>query len=237
MIWGIVLDSSQQETQKICQYLRLLNAHYTDEKLELKNFCNSASFIEAIHKMDLLDLVVIDVTMKGALDAARIVRKQFARTEILLIADVSVSPIKYMHPLIRASALLLRPESAIWENIVHDFYEQIPVLCEQKKKDVIWIKNREGTFRIPLDQIYYLEAREKKVFVRTRLEEFGVGETMEKIAEQLPENFVRCHRSFVVNTNYITKIRLGENLIYFGDELFVPISRTYKDKFKRTSNE
>lgn len=239
MIFGMILDSNQQEEQRICQHLRKLNGYYTDEKLELKVFHGSTSFLEALEDADLLDVAVIDVTMKGALDAARRMRKQFAKTEILVIADVSISPMQYMHPSIRASALLLRPESAAWENAIQDFYEQLPIVSERREshENVLWVKNREGTFRIPFDQIYYLEAREKKVFIRTRQEEFGVGETMERLAGQLPENFMKCHRSFIVNTEFITKIRLSENLLYLGMELFVPVSRTYKEKFKRIANE
>ena len=239
MIFGIMLDSNQQEEQRIRQYLRKLTAYYTDEKLELKVLHGFTSFVEEIQKAGLLDVAIIDVTMQGALEAARLLRRQFAKIEILVIADVSVSPVQYMHPSIRASALLLRPESMVWEDTMRDFYEQLPAVREQQEsqRNVLWIKNREGTFRIPFEQIYYLEAREKKVFVRTRQEEFGVGETMERLAEQLPENFVRCHRSFVVNAEHITQIRLSESLLYLGKELFVPISRTYKENFKGHLNE
>ena len=239
MIFGIMLDSNQQEEQRIRQYLRKLTAYYTDEKLELKVLHGFTSFVEEVQKAGLLDVAIIDVTMQGALEAARLLRRQFAKIEILVIADVSVSPVQYMHPSIRASALLLRPESIVWEDTMRDFYEQLPAVREQQEsqRNVLWIKNREGTFRIPFEQIYYLEAREKKVFVRTRQEEFGVGETMERLAEQLPDNFVRCHRSFVVNAEHITQIRLSEGLLYLGKELFVPISRTYKENFKGHLNE
>ena len=239
MIFGIMLDSNQQEEQRIRQYLRKLTAYYTDEKLELKVLHGFTSFVAEVQKAGLLDVAIIDVTMQGALEAARLLRRQFAKIEILVIADVSVSPVQYMHPSIRASALLLRPESMVWEDTMRDFYEQLPAVREQQEsqKNVLWIKNREGTFRIPFEQIYYLEAREKKVFIRTRQEEFGVGETMEKLAEQLPDNFVRCHRSFVVNAEHITQIRLSESLLYLGKELFIPISRTYKERFKRHLNE
>ena len=239
MIFGIMLDSNQQEEQRIRQYLRKLTAYYTDEKLELKVLHGFTSFVEEVQKAGLLDVAIIDVTMQGALEAARLLRRQFAKIEILVIADVSVSPVQYMHPSIRASALLLRPESMVWEDTMRDFYEQLPAVREQQEsqRNVLWIKNREGPFRIPFEQIYYLEAREKKVFVRTRQEEFGVGETMERLAEQLPENFVRCHRSFVVNAEHITQIRLSESLLYLGKELFVPISRTYKERFKGHVNE
>lgn len=239
MIFGIMLDSNQQEEQRIRQYLRKLTAYYTDEKLELKVLHGFTSFVEEVQKAGLLDVAIIDVTMQGALEAARLLRRQFAKIEILVIADVSVSPVQYMHPSIRASALLLRPESIVWEDTMRDFYEQLPAVREQQEsqRNVLWIKNREGIFRIPFEQIYYLEAREKKVFVRTRQEEFGVGETMERLAEQLPENFVRCHRSFVVNEEHIKQIRLSESLLYLGKELFVPISRTYKERFKGHVNE
>lgn len=56
---------------------------------------------------------------------------------------------------------------------------------------------------------------------------------MEKLAEELPENFVKCHRSFIVNEEHITKIKLNENLLYLGRDLFVPVSRSYRGLFKR----
>lgn len=108
MIFGIMLDSNQQEEQRIRQYLRKLTAYYTDEKLELKVLHGFTSFVEEVQKAGLLDVAIIDVTMQGALEAARLLRRQFAKIEILVIADVSVSPVQYMHPSIRASALLLR---------------------------------------------------------------------------------------------------------------------------------
>lgn len=236
MIFGIMLDSDKLEMNGIKQCLSNLTAHYTEEKLEWQVFQESASLMEAMGKVALLDMAVIDVTMQGALQAAQLIRKQFTQAEILVIADVSVSPMKYMHPSIRASALLLRPQTAAWEETLHDFYEELPAISVNRKKEQtneLWIKNKEGRFRIPFEQIYYLEAREKKVFIRTRQAEFGVAETMEKLAEELPENFVKCHRSFIVNEEHITKIKLNENLLYLGRDLFVPVSRSYRGLFKR----
>lgn len=239
MIFGLMFDSDIQEEKNIRSCLSRLTACYTDEKLELKVFHGIKAVVEEIYKKNILDVAVIDVTAQGALDAAKLLRKHFARTEILVIADFSVSPMQYMHPAIRASALLLRPESTEWETAIRDFYKQLPIICEKQDEqtDVLWIKNHDGRIRIPFDQIDYLEAREKKVFIRTGQTEFGVTETMEKLSEQLPENFVKCHRSFVVNTDHITQIKLSENLLYLGKELFVPVSRTYKERFKGQINE
>lgn len=238
MIKGIMLVSDEQEVQEIYQCLSDLTAHYTEERLEMQRFQESEPLLKQIQKVSFLDAAVLDVTIPGAIEAARIIRKQFEKVEILIVADSSVSPVQYMCPAIRACALLLRPRNKEWEGMLREFYEQLYAVQEKKKPaDIIWIKNREGTFRISQDQICYLEAREKKVFIRTRREEFAMNGTIEKCMEQLPENFVRCHRSFVVNMNHITKIRLMENLLYLGENLFVPVSRSYKERFKGVKND
>ncbi len=54
-------------------------------------------------------------------------------------------------------------------------------------------------------------------FVRGKLHELN---------EQLPPNFVRCHRSYIINKNYIEQLNAGFVILKKGIE--IPISRTYK---------
>lgn len=49
------------------------------------------------------------------------------------------------------------------------------------------------------------------------------------IKKQLPPNFIQCHRSYIVNANFIKQAN-RETLIMIGGAT-VPLSRTYKDKF------
>lgn len=234
MILGVMLDADPKEKAMLGRELKELTAHYTDEKLDVRFFGSGRELLAGISEAELLDMAVVDVTLPGGLDGARQIRKKFAGAQILVLADLSVSPMEYMQPAIQASALLLRPMMDMWKNAVRDFF---CLLVERsgrgKPEDVLWAQSREGAFRIPINQIYYLEAREKKVFVRIRSEEFGIGGTLEKIAAQLPENFVRCHRSFIVNQDYISRIKLSENMLYLSDGLFVPVSRSYKEVFRR----
>lgn len=238
MISCVILDSEEQEIQQICSFLREFTAYYTDEELKIKKAESSSRLLTELLAADLLDMAVIDVTLAGGLEAARKVRTLFPAAEILILADISVPPTKYMCPSIRAAALLLRPVSQGWEEAMQEFF--LLLLADQRKKDqnqVLKIENREGIFRVPFDRICYLEAREKKVFIRTPSEELGIAGTMEKLSEILPENFKRCHRSFIVNTEQIMKISFRENLLYLQSGLFVPISRSYRHVFKEKPDE
>lgn len=236
MISTIILDSDQKEQLKIEKDLKNLTAYHTDEFLEIHYFSEYKSFITYLETTELLDLAIIDVVLSDGLYAAEKIHKYFPDAEIMLVADLSVSPVKYMCPSIRAASLLLRPANAEWENIIRDFF----LLCigdqnSFSSKDTFKIENKKGILRIPFQQIYYLEAREKKVFVRTGIEELGVSGTLEKLLEQLPPNFRRCHRSFIVNADQIIKVDFSENLLHLKNELLIPISRSYRKDFKKES--
>ena len=237
MIFGLILDPDEQERERIHQYLSKFTAYHTDEELQLKTYQKSSLLLSQLESADLLDLAVVDVTMEGGFEAARAIRKMFPTAEIMIVADVTVSPMKYMCPSIRASALLLRPVSPGWEDAVREFFFLFADQEKEDKNDTLWIENRKGIFRVPFDQICYLEAREKKVFVRTLVEEMGIAGTLEKLAEKLPDNFKRCHRSFIVNTEHIVQIKLSENQLNLRGGLFVPISRSYRNLFKRNADE
>ena len=237
MIFGLILDPDEQERERIHQYLSKFTAYHTDEELQLKTYQKSSLLLSQLESADLLDLAVVDVTMEGGFEAARAIRKMFPTAEIMIVADVTVSPMKYMCPSIRASALLLRPVSPGCEDAVREFFFLLADQEKEDKNNTLWIENRKGIFRVPFDQICYLEAREKKVFVRTLVEEMGIAGTLEKLAEKLPDNFKRCHRSFIVNTEHIVQIKLSENQLNLRGGLFVPISRSYRNLFKRNADE
>lgn len=238
MIFCVMLDSDEKEITRICKYLSEFTAYYTDEELQIKKTDKSSLLLSELDAADILDLAVIDVTIDGGFEAARRVRKTFPSAEIMIIADASVSPTKYMCPSIRAAALLLRPASYGWEDAIQEFF--FLLFVDQRRKDesnTLIIENRKGIFRVPFVQICYLEAREKKVFIRTQAEELGITGTIEKLAEMLPPNFKRCHRSFIVNTEQIIRISFKENLLYLRSGLFVPVSRSYRNVFKGKADE
>lgn len=53
---------------------------------------------------------------------------------------------------------------------------------------------------------------------------------MNELLKRLPSQFVKVHRSYLVNTNFIKLIKSKQLVIKNGEEL--PISRTYKDSLK-----
>ncbi len=95
------------------------------------------------------------------------------------------------------------------------------------------VESREGRVRVPYGQISYFEAREKKIFVRAGRREFGFYDTMDHLCEVLPEEFIRCHRSFIINRNKIEKVVLSQSTVVMEEGLMVPISRSYRTRMRQ----
>lgn len=182
----------------------------------------------------LMDMLIYDVTPREAISRLLGIRRNYKETQLMVIADVTTSPMEYMKPGIMASSLLLRPwtrEQA--GEVLREFFQA----CIERNqvtddKSAYVIESKEGNLHIPYEQIYFFEAREKKVFVCTGKEEYGFYHTIDKLEEELPEQFVRCHRGFIINKYKIRKVALSQNVVYLTDNLDVPLSRSYKPLLK-----
>ncbi len=95
-----------------------------------------------------------------------------------------------------------------------------------KSRSVLLVRSDRMNRSLNLEGITYLESMADyvKIFVHSEVPVI----TREKISHmeaRLPENFIRIHRSYVVNVNFLESYT-KESVIVHGKEL--PISRTYK---------
>lgn len=93
----------------------------------------------------------------------------------------------------------------------------------------------KGTF-IDVTDIQYIEKNGMKLIYHTSHENFETYNSFSKIENDLPENFVRCHKSFIVNVNNIANISLPNSTITFKNGDFCYIGPKYKNYFMEVIN-
>ncbi len=57
-----------------------------------------------------------------------------------------------------------------------------------------------------------------KLVFYTNTRTYETYNSFNKIADKLPSNFVRCHKSYIANVNKISDINSDNNEIIFGDK-------------------
>ena len=88
-------------------------------------------------------------------------------------------------------------------------------IVEKTSLSRIAVKDRKKIHVIPVQEIHYLEACGDYVSLHTGKGSFLKEQTMKYFEEHLPaQQFVRIHRSFIVNVNEVTNIELYEKESY-----------------------
>ncbi len=234
MITLAAYDKYEQELESLLRTIRDVAARLTDEQWQIDKSGKASEIWNVISKTSLLDMFLCDVSSENGLNLVMNVREQFDLSYILLMADASVSPMRYLKPGIRANSLLQRPWNEQNEKeVVTEFISAyLDAFHAQSNKEVFVLDSEEGKISVPYEKIYYFEAMDKKIYVCTGREEYGFYGSLEKMEESLPDNFLRCHRGFIVNTDKVRQVLLSQNLLILADDYDVPLSRSYKPVFK-----
>lgn len=162
-------------------------------------------------------------------------RRSSADAIIILIVEANVSPVVYIRPAIMASGVVIRPAEPyrlddLFKDVLKVFREK--ALKQAFGGAVFSLESRSGLIKIPYADILFFEAREKKVFLVSRAFEQGFYATLDSLEKELPEQFFRCHKSFIINLKVITKVSFPENRVILCDTADIPVSRSYKALLK-----
>lgn len=79
---------------------------------------------------------------------------------------------------------------------------------QEENVDRIAVKSGSRIHVIPVKDLMYVQACGDYIMLNTPAGEFLKEQTMKSMETSLPENFVRIHRSYIVNVEYIDRVEL-----------------------------
>ena len=118
---------------------------------------------------------------------------------------------------------------------LHRFPEDLyKALVEKKKQeDILKIRTGGEIYCFHYEEIQYLEARDKKIILHVNKYEISFYSSLQKLEKSLPDYFIRCHRSYIVNFMFIQKADLINGEFYLNKKTVIPISQKYKAKLAK----
>ncbi|MFP4691152.1 MAG: response regulator [Bacteroidales bacterium] len=191
------------------------------------------------------DLILMDIMLKGdqtGIEAAKHIKERFSIPVIFLTAyadDNTLNKAKITEPYgyiikpFKERELQTTVEMALYkyekdEEIKkeRDLYHS---LVENKEsKDSIFVRADYRLNKINFEDIYYVEALKDYVVINTADNSYTTHTTMKEMVRILPaKDFVRIHRSFIVNLNKIFSIKYPD-LVIEGKMKVLPIGGLYR---------
>lgn len=135
----------------------------------------------------------------------------------IFILGINLYLIVFITSFIRI-ALRFREESQL--------VSSLKIELEKKQKATLQIRAKRKNHQIPLDELLYIESLDDYIKVVTEKLELSARERITDLQSRLPDQFIRIHRSFVINKEKVQSYSRTQVLI---NGISIPISRTYKN--------
>ena len=98
---------------------------------------------------------------------------------------------------------------------------------------VVFLKSDYRIIKVAINDIRYIEAMSEYLKVHLRNEQKPITTllSMKKIEERLPHNFMRIHRSYIVNLDDIREV--NKNRVILDADTYLPIGDIYRENFQQ----
>lgn len=203
-------------------------AHQNKVILEIEQFVSGENFLFAWEDDRDYDLLIFDIEMGqlSGMELAAAIRKKDDEIPILFVTGYD----KYMLQGFEVAALhyLLKPVNP------KKLFEVLDKLrIKRKQEEKIFFQTENGPVSLPASRIWYIEARAHQCALYTEEEEYTLRASISEIAGQLSgrREFVRCHRSYLVNLHHVSAIVKPE--LFMDDRRRLPVSRSAEKEVNR----
>lgn len=222
-----VCDDEKQWLEEVCPMLEAWGRR-RDVRLSLFCYTNGDDLLDA-HKRECMDLIILDVVMPllNGIETAKELRRRDTSVPIIFLTSAREFAVESYE--VKAFSYLLKPlDDEKLESVLNDFLKTFLL-----EKHSFTAQTAEGFCKIPVADVCYLEAQNKRVLVY-----LADGRTVE-IRERFSEcreifsednGFYCCHRSYIVNLNHVEEFSKA-GLVTSGHAT-VPISRNKYAAFK-----
>lgn len=218
-------DKNDQEfvKDKVVEILDDLDIEY-----EIKVYNSGDDLLEGYDKYT--DIILLDIQMDGldGMETARKIREFDDNVEIIFITSFVEYALEGYE--VNAYRYLLKPVKD--ENLMTSL---INCLNDRNfvKRSIV-IKEGDTRIKISLKDIMYIEVQGNDITVHTLKDTYRTKGTMSNFETEINSNmFVRCHKSYLVNLEYIKSIKRYTSILVNDEE--VPLSRNkykeIKDRF------
>ena len=188
---------------------------YTDKPEEILKY----------EKENIVDVLILDINLNSTLsgiDLAKEIRKHNKKVYLIF----STGHLEYSLVSYSVKTFDYLPKPLTIERLEITVNRLLDDLSNGSSKK--FIKLDKKTI-INEEEINYIKKDGMKLVFCTNSGNYETYSSFNKIKNLLPDNFVRCHKSYIANTDTIQNINMNNNTVLFNNDLYCDIGPKYKN--------
>lgn len=223
----LIIDDDPQITELIM---------YFSEKSKFVDFCISCTDpVEGIKLLsdNIFDVLFLDYNMP-ILNGQDILNIKKDTSKVIMITsntDFAVTSYKYDQII----DYLLKPIgydsfSKALERILSKSTLEKTTNQQQSNATSLLVKTGNNWVQLNHKEILYIKSESNYCTFFTKEGKILTLLNLKDLETKLPSFFIRCHRSYIVNTNHLTSLNLEEIMV---NKVSIPVSNSYKETIKK----
>lgn len=229
-----ICDDSIKDLLIIEKLLLKYTALHPGNNLEVEKFSDPSRLCQKISKGKLSDIYILDMLMPGqtGIDLGNLIKSSGNGSVVIFITaseDYALDAYE-----VHAARYLLKPIS---ENKLFEALDYAMSYTKAKTESVCLVKTKSGLVQMPYSKIEYIENANRRLEVhlsnREVLKSLFIRKSFEEEIKEaaVQKNFLRIHKSFLVNLNYVRQLTPDSMIMKSGRQL--PVSKSRAAKVKR----
>ena len=218
------------DSSEVAEFLKekiVENYHPEVNVFAFNNRFNLVDYIFEVAKGN-IDILLIDINLgsDNGIETAEQIKQRYPHIKVIFITGF----VNYVMDIFEADPcfFLVKP---IEENRLVQAVDKAIALIQEERQRCISVVTRGEIRNLQLSQIRFVENKNRTLIIREKNLDFEVHMKLDDFQAQLPENFFRCHQSFLVNFDHIRELTVDGAMLYSGE--LVPVSRSkYADMKK-----
>ena len=220
MLNCIVVDDDEMSRKVVVHFIEKTN--FLQLTKEFDNAIDTSQYLDEEH----VDIIFLDIQMPemSGMDFINTLEKD---CEIILITSEQKYAVEAFEK--KVTDYLVKPmEYSRFLQACQKAQTNVEIKREKAvKRKEFYVRTDAKIVRIPYEKILFVEALADYVIIQTESKKHIVHFTMKGIVNRLPEDeFVRTHRSYIVNLDKIEA--LEDNSLLIGEK-YIPIGASYKE--------
>lgn len=195
------------------------------EPFEIACYTNTTALMESSFPYDIL---LLDIQMPGinGIEFAKKLRRDGNQCAIIFITVIKEHVFDAFE--VEAVDYICKPVDDI--RLKNALFRAVQRLKYRNEK-YLFIQTISWCKTIKLSSIYYCEVINRKIYLHTENGTVEYYSKLEEVEKQLDCRFIKCHRSYIVNLDFLYEYKNGQLILENGE--YVPVSRPRQKQFMK----
>lgn len=231
MLNFVVCDDNANILNKLSKMLESIFVKHNYEAQVAFESTDANSILEFVNSNQ-TDVLILDINLKSSITGLQLAEKvrQYNKNCYIIF---STGHLEYAMLAYKLKTFDYLPKPITMERLEDTVVRLFDDIVGLPKK---YIKIDNKNTLIDENEINYIKRDGMKLVYHTGYKDYDAYSSFNKIQNNLPANFVRCHKSFIANINNVINVDPLTNMIFFSDNSCCDIGPKYKNHLLEAVN-